>query len=332
MGFQARKSFKVVPGVRMTVSKSGLSTSVGAKGARVTRTASGRTTRTVGIPGSGISHTKTIGSATSQSRGASPRGTQPAAPPPAPVKPGLTAPRWEKDLYRAITDNRIGDLAGIGHTSPDAAPVAAVVEGFAAFQAGNHERATALLDWVWRYGGPIESHAFMQKYLSASMVTLGIAQGVTVTMPLNRDAVGLALAELHQEGSRPEFAIQIVEQLEPSVIAAVSLAELYIQSGRFQETVDITNGITNVDDPSALLLTFRGVALRELGHCTASREALKGALKSTKRDAGIRHLALLERAKTYKAEGKAAMARKDLEKVLAEDASFPGVAEALAET
>ena len=87
MAFRARKSFKVMPGVRMTVSKGGISTSVGVRGARVTRTASGRITRTVGLPGSGLSHTETI----SGSRSA------PSAPAQAaPAKPGFTASKWEK--------------------------------------------------------------------------------------------------------------------------------------------------------------------------------------------------------------------------------------------
>jgi hypothetical protein len=61
MGFRMRKSFKVIPGVRMTVSTRGISTSVGTKGDRVTRSSNGRVTRTMSIPGTGMSHTKTAG-------------------------------------------------------------------------------------------------------------------------------------------------------------------------------------------------------------------------------------------------------------------------------
>jgi Tfp pilus assembly protein PilF len=96
------------------------------------------------------------------------------------------------------------------------------------------------------------------------------------------------------------------------------------------EVVEVTNGIANEDDPTALLVAFRGVAFRELGHHTAAREAFKEALKSKSRDAGIRHFALVERAKTYVAENKVSLARKDLERVLAEDANYGGVRELLA--
>lgn len=55
MGFRFRKSFKVGP-FRTTVSKSGISTSFGIKGARITKTANGRTCITAGIPGTGINY------------------------------------------------------------------------------------------------------------------------------------------------------------------------------------------------------------------------------------------------------------------------------------
>lgn len=121
----------------------------------------------------------------------------------------------------------------------------------------------------------------------------------------------------------------MAEQLDPSQIAAVSLAELYVESLRYEDVVDLTNGIQNNDDASALLMTFRGLALRELGHHTAAREALKEALKSKSSDAGIRHLALLERSRSYESENKRAQARKDLERILAEDSDFPGIREAI---
>ena len=56
MGWNFRKSVKIGPG-RLTFSKSGISASVGVKGARITKSTSGRTTKTIGIPGTGLYHT-----------------------------------------------------------------------------------------------------------------------------------------------------------------------------------------------------------------------------------------------------------------------------------
>ena len=160
-------------------------------------------------------------------------------------------------------------------------------------------------------------------------MTVDIATGVTAVMPLSRDVVGLALAELLQEAGQVPAAIEVVETLEPSAIAAVSLAELYLDASRPADVVQLTNGLSNDDDATALLLTFRGTALNQIGQPGAGREALKAALAPRSRSAEIRHLALLARASTYLAEGKKPLAKKDLERVLAEDANFPGLDQAI---
>ena len=57
MGFRFRKSIKILPGVRLNFSKSGISTSIGVPGATVN--ISGKGTRTtVGLPGTGISYSE----------------------------------------------------------------------------------------------------------------------------------------------------------------------------------------------------------------------------------------------------------------------------------
>lgn len=55
MGFRFRKSFKAGP-FRATISKSGISTSFGVKGARITKKANGNTMSTIGIPDTGLSY------------------------------------------------------------------------------------------------------------------------------------------------------------------------------------------------------------------------------------------------------------------------------------
>ena len=55
MGMRFRKSFNL-GGARINLSKSGVGGSIGVKGARITKTANGRTRKTYGIPGTGITH------------------------------------------------------------------------------------------------------------------------------------------------------------------------------------------------------------------------------------------------------------------------------------
>lgn len=62
MGFRFRKSFKIAPGVRINLSKSGISTSIGPTGAKVNIGPNG-VRATTSIPGTGMSYsTKLSGS------------------------------------------------------------------------------------------------------------------------------------------------------------------------------------------------------------------------------------------------------------------------------
>ena len=56
MGFRFRRSIKILPGIRLSFGKRGISTSIGVRGAHVTFGKSGTRT-TVGLPGSGLSFT-----------------------------------------------------------------------------------------------------------------------------------------------------------------------------------------------------------------------------------------------------------------------------------
>lgn len=89
MGFRFRKSFKIAPGVRVNVGKKSVGISAGVKGARVSVNSKGRVTKTVGIPGTGLSYTdtSTLGKGT-----AAPRTTQQPTVSPQPIQPVTHTP------------------------------------------------------------------------------------------------------------------------------------------------------------------------------------------------------------------------------------------------
>lgn len=60
MGFRFRKSFKIIPGVRLNIGKKGLSTTVGGRGLSVNIGKKGAYLN-AGIPGTGISYREKIG-------------------------------------------------------------------------------------------------------------------------------------------------------------------------------------------------------------------------------------------------------------------------------
>lgn len=330
MGFTARKSFKIAPGVRMTVTPKSIGVSGGVRGARVSANSSGRVTRTVGIPGSGISHTKTLSS------GSASRSSQvkAAAGPVTPPKPGAFAPKWEKAAYKAITSAAdASELHKLVQEYPQAAELLSLVEVIrVSLPNGDLARAKALLGWLHARSYDPQTDEFIRKYIPGTTVALTVAQGITAMLPLDRNTLGLILAEIEQDEGNLDQAVAVVEALEPTTIAAVSLAELYADQARWADVIDLTNGLSNEDEPSTYLLVQRGKAMREQGYYEASRESLKEALRLRSRPVELRNLALVERGKTYLAEGKKALARKDFEKVLADNSAFDGLPELLAAT
>lgn len=333
MGFRARRSIKIVPGVRLNISAKSIGVSAGVKGARISVNSSGRVTRTVGIPGTGISHVSTVSSGSSRTTQSKSQSQRPVAPPKVkPVKPGLTAPAWEKALFKQI--NGPADAAAIhaiGQANPAIAQTAAMVEVLRiAAPAQDGERARQILGWLFDVGYDPAADPFVTKYFDGAAVTIPVATGITADMPWDRQAVGLMLAELEQEVGNLDRATAVVETLEPTAVAAVSLAELYADAQAWSAVVDLTNALPNEDEASMFLLIQRGVALREQGYHDAAREALKEALRVRSRPPVLRHLALVARGSTYLAEGKRGMARKDFERVLGEDATYPDIDELIA--
>ena len=89
MGFRFRKSFKIAPGVRLNIGKKSVGISAGVKGARVSVNSSGRKTTTVGLPGTGLSYSKTekIGGSKTSIRSSSSNNAQPIRPDLQPAQP-----------------------------------------------------------------------------------------------------------------------------------------------------------------------------------------------------------------------------------------------------
>lgn len=313
----------------MTVTPKSVGISAGVRGARISANSSGRVTRTVGIPGSGISHSKTISTGSQSRTSAAPAA---AAPAPKPATPGLFAPKWEKMLHRALLGRpAFEELARIGNDFEPARKLAALFEAtLVAVPQGNRARAIELLSWLFSTGYEPAADEFIRKYLPSASFGLPIAEGVEVTVAPDRDFIGLLLAELYQEAGDLPAAVDVVEQLEPSTIAAVSLTELYAAQGKWEEIVDLTEGLQNEDEAATYLLIQRGMAFREQGFPDAARESFKEALRVRSRPAELRQRALVERGLTYLSEGKRSMARKDFEKVLSENSNYPGLREHLA--
>lgn len=305
----------------MTFSPRGVSTSIGVRGARVTRGANGRITRTLGVPGTGVSHTSTIRPAT---RSRSRQSSLPSSSVP-PAGPNLFSPKYEKDFHKAKSLDTIQDYQRLVNLYPEARISGSFMLALKFIEDKQYPLALQALESIWELNDKIDADPLFRKYLGLKGFEVGIAEGVVAELNLNRDAIGLFLAETLQNQNRLERAIEVVEDLYPTQTTALSLADLYVAAKKWPDVIEISNGIVNVDDATCLILVYRGIAFRESGYIDASKETFKEALKSKKRSMVVRHRGHAERALTYMADGKSALALKEVEKIMAENPNDEGV-------
>lgn len=326
----------------MNVSARGLGLSMGVPGARVSVNTHGRVTRSVGIPGTGMSYVKTssVGGGRATTRPS--RANALPMPPPHPVtaapalraKPGLFAPGWQKKLYRASAQTPpIGaDFQDLAAANPTFANTIAFAEALrVSMPANDHPRSRVLLNQLFDAGYDPRADAVANAFFGRVSVSVPIAEGLDIDLPFaDPTTLGLILSEIEESIGSPERAIHVAESLEPTTITAASLADLYADGGKWNEIVSLTDGVTNEDNPSVYLLTQRGIAFRQLERYDAARQSFTEALRIRSRSVPLRHLAFIERGKAALADGQKALARRDFERVLAEDSTYEGLAELLA--
>lgn len=96
MGFRLHRSMKLLPGVRLNFSKSGLGLSLGAAGARMSINPKYGARATMGIPGTGLSYSQKMG-------GTKQHNARPAPTESTPETPSVTCPHCHK-MQRVPTD------------------------------------------------------------------------------------------------------------------------------------------------------------------------------------------------------------------------------------
>jgi tetratricopeptide (TPR) repeat protein len=339
MGFRLYKSVRLGKGVRLNLSKTGVGVSAGVPGLRYSVHSSGRTTKTAGIPGTGVYYRKDsrAGSTSRTSRSTSSRTAAPAVqmfP-----KAGLLAPKEEKLFVQGVTaymqgrhDEAVRLLEDV--RTRDANEQHVGEEYFAAMSlialARYEDAIDALEDVVASSVGLPDP--LMVKYGVTGMTQVQVTPNVVAELPISPVGAALMLAELYQEIGSPKQAIELLESLgsvAPDPIFALSLAELYTGESAWDDVVRVSEGFTNTDDATCELLAMRANALYEVGLMEAAIAAAKEALRSSKRAPELLRAARYVRALAYEANGKKAMARKDLERIYAEDSRFIDVAERL---
>jgi tetratricopeptide (TPR) repeat protein len=191
------------------------------------------------------------------------------------------------------------------------------------------DQAKSWADGLWKNRTTIFADKLVVKYLSAIYPQTRITKGIWVFLPYNEQLFGFVYAEVLQNSGRYEDALNVLSELDPNPLLAVSVADIEISMNNFDGAIETTEDVENEDDISAMLLTLRGIAFRGKGLHEAALECFKRALAKKDRSQELLHRARFERAETYIALGKKSMAVKDLEKILVDDPSYEGVTEKL---
>lgn len=338
--FRLAKSVKLGKGVRLNLSKTGIGISAGVPGARYSVHSSGRRTTSVGVPGTGVSYRDTRSSGRRASSGSSARS---APVPMVPVYPkaGLLAPKEDKLFVQGVTAYMQGRFDDALRTFQDVAKRdeagAHVGEEFLAGMTlvGMQRLPEAIpyLETVLASDQSIPDPR-MSRYGVGGEMAIAVTEAVSIRLLMSNLAVALMLAEAYQRVGRQQQAIDLLETLgamssEESAFA-LSLADLYAEMGNWRDVVRVTEGVrTNEDDVSCNLLGFRAYALVKLGMTEAALEITKEALRFKKRTPELLWFARYVRGLAYDAAGKAGLAKKEFEKVYAQNANYGDVAQRL---
>ena len=345
MSIRFRKSMKLLPGVRLNFSKETVGLSFGVPGARYTINSKGRRTVSTGIPGTGLYNVETLSSGTRSSSGrrSAAADSQESQTWQAPPKPGLFARKSERELNKFLLDIYNSDHAD------DASSVIEKANALKAQYADlkypldlisflhgatDEEWETEVAEWgaiLWENRQAAFSDKYVRKYFKGIKPGVTISTGISTQLHYNVQTLGFIWSEILQSLKKYEEAIEVLMQIPPDQMVAISLADIEISIGDFDGAIETTEDIEVFDEATAMMMLLRGVAFREKAMHEAAVECFKRALKLKHMPEALAHRALFERGVTYGLMGKKAMGIKDLEKILVDNPDYPEVEKKLAE-
>jgi len=346
MSLRFRRSMKLMPGVRLNFNKDSVGMSFGVPGARYTINSKGRRTVSTGIPGTGLYNVETLSSGRKKSAPA-----QQSAPaeesfvpyePPRSMRPGLFAFKAERELYAYLRDifqwneqdtpdQAIEKAKVLREKYPTLKWSLFLIQMLFSVKGSSVDDAVAY-EWtkeLWSNRATAFNDGYVEKYFKGLTLQVQITPGISTNQLYDTQTLGHIIVELLQQMGKHEEAIAILNEMLPDQLVGISLADIEISSKDYDGALETTEDIDNEDDATAMMLILRGIAFREKGMEEASLECFKRALASKKRSETMLHRAHFERAETYARMGKKAMAIKDLEKILVDDADYPAVQEKL---
>lgn len=327
MAFRFFRRIRIAPGLTVNLSKSGASLSVGPRGAKYTIGPRG-SRATLGLPGTGLFYTL------HEPRKAQARRRDP-------LELGflqrLSTPSSEQAF--------IAGLKALGHDEAEARTQftlaaeladAGWMLGLLCLKMGDRAEARRhlgrALDNMRDLGG------LFAKYGVSPEALLKITPEITAHIQPEERGTRLALAELAQgEGNTVEAMAQLDRLLalapdDPVVV--LSFAELALDHPEdralLERVVCLSTDMPNDTAVDTAILLYRGRALNALGLKDAAIQALTLANRRHKdRPAALMHQIRHDRAVLYEEVGRKAQARREFERLYAEEPNFAGLRERL---
>src|ERR1700683_537252 len=197
------KSFKVAPGVKFRVNAKSTSVTVGGKGVHHTVNSNGRRTTTVRVPGTPLSVQNVSGTRRTAS-------TRTSAPTPRPAasraiaasKPGLFAPKGEKQLYQILATDGLGPLERaqrgdkIARQYPKLRVAALALAGL--FSLGHdYPMAIRTLEEVYATGIEVANDMFLRRYSPVRSFPVDAIDGSKSHVAVSRELIRMRLAILY---------------------------------------------------------------------------------------------------------------------------------------
>lgn len=342
VSFRFRKSVNLGGGLRLNFSKTGVGLSAGIPGARYSVHSSGRTVRTVGLPGTGMYFRKDTYHKSPGLPGArASTGRSRPAPVPPPVtmypKAHLLSPKEDKLFVKAVTAYMKGRHAealtlfqDVSARDTEARHVGEeLFAGLCLIALDRAGEAIAPLETVLASSMNLPD-PIMAKYGVQGSIQAVLSPFTRVEVPITHLGAALLLAEVYEHQGEIQKGIDLLESLgslNGDPVFALPLAEMYGRLERWDDVIRVSEGfVENVDDLHLEILVRRAMALQESGTYEGALALLKEGLRFRKRNPELLRLARYTRGRTYEAAGRPTQARREYERVYAEDGTFLDVA------
>ncbi len=232
-------------------------------------------------------------------------------------KPGMMASKGEKAFHAAVASGDPSSMLRAAGLHPEYQVPAKAIAGLLLLES-ELENGISLLEEAVEGGSDVGKDHFVHRYLAEAGLTVVIAAGVVVHLPLQRNSLVLLLAELHQARGERDRALQLLEGAEPTTHMRLSRTELLYETDQFEQVLAVTQGIVNDDDVTALMLAYRGRSLAELGRHDEAISVLGRALEFPNRAEAIKAIALVGRGLIHQFREEHVLAQNDFTQALME--------------